>query len=354
MTPPIIAHRRLAPQRLTHSTATTPADVVGWLGAVQSQDYAGAKWSLGMRMPYATDAAIEQAFADGAILRTHVMRPTWHFVVPADIRWMLALTAPRVKATLAYNDRQWCLDPALIARGIAVIADVLSGQQLTRAELGAALTAAGIAVDGYRLGQLMSHAELDGVVCSGARRGKQFTYALLDERVPPAPVLPRDAAVTELARRYFVGHGPATARDFVWWSGLTAADARAGLDALGSELESTTIDGETYWFAAAPASVGPVDTAWLLPTFDEFMVGYAGFDHTRRGGAANDLVFESTIMIAGQMVGSWRRTLAKRAVLIELAPFAPFTTQQTAAVQAAAQRFADFVGLPLRIAEHAA
>ncbi|HEU4326976.1 MAG TPA: winged helix DNA-binding domain-containing protein [Roseiflexaceae bacterium] len=348
MTAPAIRQQRLAQQRLTHNQLQTPAEVVSWLGAVQAQDYAGALWSLGMRMRAATEAAVEQAFAEGAILRTHLMRPTWHFVAPADICWLLALTAPRVKAQLAYNDRRWGIDEALIRRCNSLIADALRDQHRTRSELGAVLAGAGIDAEGYRLGQLMIHAELDGIVCSGPRRGKQFTYALLEERVPPAPPLGREEAVAALTRRYFTAHGPATVQDFVWWSGLTVADAKAGLAAVGTELDQTVVDGQTYWSAASPLpEAQAADVALLLPTFDEFLVGYASFDAERRGGRGADrqLVFESTVVIGGQVTGSWRRTLKKQA-LVEVAPFEPLNAAQHAAVVAAAQRYGAFVGLP--------
>src|SRR5713226_2242979 len=223
-----IAHRRLHNQLITRPMFEKPDDVVKWLGAVQAQDYAGAKWALGLRMQGVTDDVIEQAFADGAIIRTHVMRPTWHFVAPADIRWMLALTAPRINA---YYNRKLELDDAVFRHSNAVLAKALQGgKQLTRSELASVLQLAGIAADNLlRSTYIIMRAELDGIVCSGARRGKQFTYALLDERVPQTRNLDRDEALAEFARRYFTSHGPATLQDFVWWSGLAAADAKAGL-----------------------------------------------------------------------------------------------------------------------------
>jgi hypothetical protein len=351
--PPLVAQQRLAQQHL-QSSLPTPAAVVGWFGAVQAQDYAGALWALGMRMQGASESTVEQAFADGAILRTHVLRPTWHFVTPADIRWMLALSAPRVKALLAYNDRQWGIDAALVARSNTIIANRLQGGHwLARAELGESLVEAGIAVDGYRLGQLMIHAELDGVVCSGPRRGKQFTYALLEERVAPAPALAHDEAVAALTQRYFAGHGPATIQDFVWWSGLTVADAKAGLAAVGDVLDQYEIDGQNYWFAPLAQHATTAATAFLLPTFDEFLVGYAGFDTLRRGGpnAPGQMVFESTIMYDGQVIGSWKRTLRKNLVAIELAPFAPLSSEQRVAIEAAAMRYGAFLGLPVQVTD---
>src|SRR5690348_9989844 len=200
-----IAHRRLHNQFLSQQTFEKPEEVVQWLGAVQSQDYGAAKWALGLRLCGAIDDVIEQSFASGQILRTHIMRPTWHFVTPADIRWMLMLTAPRVHAASAYYYRTSELDDALFARSNAVLVEALQGgKQLTRTELASALQRAGIACDNLlRLGYIIIHAELDGIICSGARRGKQFTYALLDERAPQTRVVEREEALAEFALRYF-------------------------------------------------------------------------------------------------------------------------------------------------------
>lgn len=238
MASPTIGLQRLYQQRLTHAPLATPEEVVEWLGAVQSQEYAGAKWSLALRMENPQEDAIERAYAEGSILRTHVLRPTWHFVPAADIRWMLELTAPRIIAQSAHRSRQLELDAAQYARSNEVIARALQGgRYLTRPELGAALTEAGIpAADGSRLGYIVMHAELEAVICSGPRRGKQMTYALLDERAPHARSMTREEALAELTRRYFTGHGPATVRDFVWWSGLTTFDSDASLGPSGPEV----------------------------------------------------------------------------------------------------------------------
>ena len=237
-----IAWARLHCQRLAAGRLTRPADVVGWLGAVQAQEYPFAKWGLALRMRRATDASVERAFTAGAILRTHVLRPTWHFVTPADIRWLLALTAPRVRAAVAYYDRQLGITPAVTTRANRAVARALSGgAELTRAELKAVLAGAGVAVEGtQRLAHVIMHAELDAVICSGARRGKQFTYALLDERALTPRMPSRDESLAELARRYFSRHGPAQLRDFAWWSGLASADARAASRCRGSISPTTT------------------------------------------------------------------------------------------------------------------
>jgi hypothetical protein len=346
-----IAVQRLHQQRLTQNPFATPTEVVAWLGAVQAQDYLGAKWALGLRMQHATDDLIERAFDEGSILRTHVMRPTWHFVTPADIRWILELTAPRVNAANAYMYRQLELDDALFLRSNAVIAGALQGgRQLTRTELGAALAEAGIVAEGMRLGYIVHRAELDAVVCSGPRRGKQFTYALLEERARQARRLRREEALAELTLRYYTGHGPATIHDFAWWSGLTVADAKAGLEMAASQLTHQVIDGRTYWFSASmqPAAEASL-AAFLLPTYDEFLIGFASFDDSRTGGQSinGQLVFDSTIVIGGQVVGSWRRTFKKGALVIELAPFAALTAAEYEAVTTAAERYGAFLGMPV-------
>jgi hypothetical protein len=348
-----IARLRLHNQRLSTTMFKNSSDVVGWLGAVQSQDYAGAKWALGQRIKDATDAAIEQAFNEGAILRTHVMRPTWHFVKPEDIRWMLALTAPRILTMSATYFRKLELDKAICKHSNAVLIKTLQGgKQLTRAELTSVLKKNGIASeDLLRFTYLIIYAELEGVICSGARRGKQFTYALLDERAPQTRTLERDAALAELAKRYFVSHGPATLQDFVWWSGLTMADARKGLDSIRSNLMSEVENGQTYWFADSTPIRVPSPTVHLLPDYDEYTVGYtdrsAIFDvsHTNKLDSRGSELAQYTIVLDGHIAGTWKRILKKNEVVIELAPFNTLTKAENRAVVDAAERYGKFLGL---------
>jgi hypothetical protein len=271
-----IAARRLHAQRLIGASLESAVTVVRWMGAVQSQDYGAGKWGIGQRSRDVTDAAIDRLFDSGDILRTHVMRPTWHFVLPNDVRWLLKLTGPRIRAGLVARYRQLGLDDTVAERADAAFAAALKGgRQMTRTELGDLLAAAGISPEGQRLPHLLMRAELDGLIVSGPRRGKQFTYALLEERVPKAPVLDRTEALAELTRRYFRSHGPAQVQDFTWWSGLTVADARVGIELAGSALAHETIDGKDYWFdAAAGAPVSAAGVAHLLPNFDEYTVGY--------------------------------------------------------------------------------
>ena len=251
-----IPHLRLRNQRLSGAALSAPEEVVGWLGAVQAQDYAGAKWALRLRMRSGTGDQTDQALAQGSILRTHLLRPTWHFVTPADIRWLLALTAPRIQAGNATMYRQQGLDAAILQRSQTVLGKALEGgNQLTRAELRLALENAGIVTgEGLRLVYILMCAELVGVLCSGGRRGKQFTYALLDERVPPVRVLARPEALVELTWRYFQSRGPATLHDYAKWSGLTLADARSGLEEVKDRLVQAEVDGQVYWLPESNAA----------------------------------------------------------------------------------------------------
>ena len=354
-----ITRRRLGNQLLLAPTLTQPAAVVQRLGAVQAQDYAGAKWAVAMRTRgNVVDAAVERAVSDGSILRTHVLRPTWHFVTPADIRWMLGLTAPRVQAAMAYYDRQLELDAAVFRRSNAALTRALrDGKQLTRAELAQVLRRARVDASGtQRLGHLMMRAELDGVVCSGARRGKQSTYALLEERVPRTPALDRDAALLELTTRYFATRGPATLQDFAWWSGLTLADARKGVQIAGRSLEREIIGDETYWFdpSARPPPRRSV-SAYLLPNYDEYFIGFKDRSAIGERLSSKEIamgraaLLPHVVIVDGQVVGGWKRALSKTTVVVELSLVAGLRTTERKAVVAAARSFGRFLELPVEL-----
>ena len=317
-----IAQQRLHNQGIINTTFTKPSEVVAHLGAMQAQDYPMSKWAVGLRLPHATDENIEQAINEGSIVRTHILRPTWHLVAAQDIRWMLALTAPQVHQLVAYMYRQLELNEALLSRTDAIIAKALEGNNhLTRAELMTELDKEGINTSDLRSAHLMFHAELNGIVCSGAMRGKQMTYALLDERVSPTPTLTREEALAELAKRYFVSHGPATLQDFVWWSGLKVSDARAGLEMIKSALISEKIDDQLYWFSSHAPSFSH-NTVHLLPAFDEFMVSYK--DRTASLSADNHTtaitgngIFKPIVVVNGKVEGTWKRSVQKDKVKVE-------------------------------------
>lgn len=329
-----------------------------WLGAVQSQDYAAAKWSIADRVGGVSDAAMNQAFAAGSILRTHVLRPTWHFVRPADIRWMLAVTAPRVHTLNAHYYRRLGLDEAVLQESAALLAAVLrGGNQLTRKELAAVFENAGVAV-GQRLGYILISAELNAVICSGALRGKQHTYALLDERAPEARILSHDDALAELTRRYFTSHGPATAKDFRWWSSLTVAEIAKGLEMVAPQLEYEDIDGLRYWFAMSePKRKPPSPTVHLLQGYDEYLVGYSESRHVldvsgaARSMTEGNVLFNQVIVLDSQVAGHWKRTLENGSVIIEVALYTPFDDAQKQALKAAADRYGEFLGRSATLVE---
>ena len=351
-----IVRRRLANQFLAAPGPKKASDVVRALGAVQAQDYAGAKWALAQRTRGATDADVERELSLGSILRTHVLRPTWHFVAPVDIRWMLALTAPRVNAAMAYYDRVLELDATVFRRSNAALTKALAGgKHLTRAELGKVLAKAGIGVtSGQRLGHLMMRAELDAVVCSGPRQGKQFTYALLEERVPPAKPLERDEALLELTRRYFTTREPASARDFAWWSGLSMSDVKRGIQIAGRELEPVTLDGQDFLIAERSTPKSP-PSAHLLPNYDEYFIGYKNRSAIgqRLGNAkavtGGNALIAHVVFVDGQLVGGWKRIFEKKGVVIELELVARITAAEKARITAVARRFGDFLELPVKL-----
>jgi hypothetical protein len=348
-----IPQQRLFNQHLTRAAFDKPHEEVAWLVAVQAQDFAGAKWALGLRLRGASDDDVEQAFTNGSILRTHLMRPTWHFVTPADIRWMLALTAPRVNAANAYMYRQLELDQVVFKRSNAALVKTLrGGNQLTREELRGVLQRAGVATEGgLRLAYVIMRAELDGIVCSGPRRGKQFTYMLLDERVPGVRKVERDEALAEFVRRYFLSHGPATVRDFVKWSGLTSADASRGLDAVKSRLEHEFMDGRMYWFSpSATLTEMSSPTAFLLPNYDEYFIGYKDSSEVFEMSNLDKLVLGHIMVIDGRITGTWKRTLTKSSVVIESNSIAPLTKAKKRAIATAARRFGEFLGLRVELA----
>jgi len=356
MTPNIVQHR-LHNQLLSQTKLIEPSQVVARLAAIQAQDYSGAKWAIAQRSNGLTDVAIDKAFNEGKILRTHFLRPTWHFVTPDDIRWMLALTAPRVHAGNAFMYRQLELDQTTLKKTNATLEKALKdGKQLTRAELASTFQKAGILTSGLRVGYFLMYAELEALICSGARRGKQFTYTLLEEQAPKVRALNHDEALAELTKRYFSTRGPATLQDFTWWSGLTMSDAKKGIEMVKPEFVDEVFDGKTYWY---DHSVSPVQetspTAHLLPNYDEYFIGFK--DRSAIGEIigqfnldANDPAFIAHIIILdGQIVGGWRRTLKKDAVIVELNLLTNLTKTENQAVMEAVDQYGKFLGLPVEI-----
>jgi len=352
--PASVVRRRLREQRLTGEPFATPAQAVAWSGAVQAQEHAEALWSLGMRVRDHDEAAVRSACDRGEIIRTHVLRPTWHFVAAADLRWMLRLTGARVQAKDAGRLRTLGLDEGTLGHIHELFASTLAdGEPRTRRELATVLEAAGIDTDGQRIAHAVLHAELGGVLCSGPRHGKQHTYLPLDYRVPPAPERGREDDVAELALRYFASHGPATLRDFAWWSGLTITDGGAGVAAAGDRLQSLADERGTLWIATAGGdAVDPPEPqgALLLGTYDEMLVAYRGLRTVDADGEPGTQLLQRRVLLDGRAAGRWTRRLSAREVHVEVELDRPPTGPQRAALQAAAERFGAFVGFPARLA----
>jgi hypothetical protein len=344
-----IARLRMYGQHLWGSPLATPEDVVRWLVAVQAQEFPVAKWSVAQRARDVTDAAMDRAFADGAILRTHVLRPTWHLVLPEDIRWLLDLTAPRVNALNAHYYRKLELDEELLGRTDAVLAAALEGgRNATRTELAAELDRAGIHATGIRLGYIVMRAELDGIVCSGSMRGKQHTYASLGERAPRARILGRDEALEELTLRYFAARGPATVKDLARWSSLTIADARRGVEILGSRLEHVVVDGRTYRFASVPPDAGPMSGRIdLVQGYDEVIMSYSESKDVL-APTPTDVVFTHAVLLGGRLIGHWRLVRGTDPVLVETS-LRRLDPDEERALDAAVARIGRFLGTPVAL-----
>jgi hypothetical protein len=351
-----IARRRLRNQHLSDPTLTDPVAVVTHFGAVQAQEYGISKWSLGQRAVGVDDAAVQRAVDDGTILRTHALRPTWHYVAAADIRWIQAVTGPRVGRFNAYYNRSHGIDEDFGAKTTRVITEALrGGNHLTRKELGEALGRGGLPASGNQLAYVVMWAELRALIANGAMRGKQHTYALVEERAPDAVELDPDDALAELTRRYFTSHGPATVKDFAWWSSLTVATIKRGVALLGDELTSEVVEGRTYWFVPGPApEPEPAGTVHLLQPYDEFIVAYTeSRDVANIAGRVFDIENENTlvqaIVLDSQVVGVWRRLAARSGVVAEVRLAVKVTRAQRAAIEAAFARYSAFSKVPVTI-----
>ena len=347
--------RRLANQRIDGTGHRSPEDVVAWSGAIQGQEYEHAKWGVGLRMrDRAREIDVQRAFDQGRILRTHVLRPTWHFITPADIRWMLELTGPRVEQRLAIYWKQMGFDVRKRTRGIAIIERALGDAScLTRAEIGEALGRAKLPLHSYRLAHMTLCAELAGVICSGPRRGKQSTYALVATRAPKARRLDRDQALGELARRYLQSHGPATTRDFVWWSGLRTPDVTRALDIVKARREAE--DGRTYWSIGASQSPSRRQPAHLLPIYDEYLVAYRDRDAIPYGagritsGYGRPVNFQHAVILNDKVAGTWRVARTTRAIAMTATMLRNISARERRAIADAAKRYERFQGMPVEL-----
>ena len=344
-----LVRMRLASQRISSSEFTSAADVVRWMTAMQAQDFAGAKWSIGLRLPGSVESDIDAALADGTIVRSWPMRGTLHVVAPEDLRWMLGLTSERL--IQGARSRQAALDltSAQLERAReAAIEALTGGQVLTRDEMYGVFDRAGVAPVGQRGYHALWYLSQSGTLCFGPPNGKQQTFVLFDEWIGESRTLDRDEALGEFVTRYFRSHGPATIRDFAWWSSTTLGEARRGLAIAGDSLASFERDGENYHFAAEAAEPG-ADGIRLLPGFDEFLLGYQDRRpqlaprHAQAIVPGNNGMFLPTIVRDGEVVGTWKRTLSSRGTTLVSGPFAASSDRLRRGFERAGRQYAHFL-----------
>lgn len=351
-----ISSLRLFNQQIAAPQFKTAKELVGWMGAMQAQDFPMSKWAVGLRLLHSTETEIEAAFNRGEILRTHLMRPTWHLVSPDDIYWMLELTAPQIKSLNKSRNRELELTETVLKKSREIIQLLLEGNRaMTREELGAHLNQAGIKTNENRLSHILMEAEISGLICSGPIRQKKHTHMLLEERVPKKQHLPKEESLALLARKYFASHSPATLPDFVWWSGLPVSDARKAVEMIKSEFISATIGSETYWFSEAVLQPNILpDSVYLLPAFDEYLISYKNrnaviaADHHKKA-ISNNGIFRPTIVVNGQISGLWKRTFQKENVLVELDHFRPHDKGEVNLVVQAAEKYGNFMGRIIKL-----
>ncbi|MDD8018231.1 MAG: winged helix DNA-binding domain-containing protein [Bacteroidota bacterium] len=349
-----ISYVRLASQQIAGTKFKTAKEIVCWMGAMQAQDYSMAKWAVGVRLPGSTDKDIETAVNKGDIIRTHVLRPTWHFVSPADIYWMLELTAPRIKSSLKSRHKQLELTESVIKKSYSIIEKALiDGQHFTRNEIFSKLEKANVATGNQRGIHILLRAELDGIICSGTSQEKQQTYALLEERVPKKKLFQRDEALAQLANKYFTSHCPATVQDFIWWSGLPVADAKNALEMVRANFYSEKINSQTYWFRDSASPTKNIrESAHLLPAYDEFIISYkdrsaALSSDIQKKTISDNGIFWPVIVINGKVTGKWRRTMTKDTIVIETEFFQPLTKSTKNLIEKASLRFGNFLNLKI-------
>lgn len=347
---PEIAKLRLMNQQLGATTIHTAVDMVEYFAAVQGQEYAQTKWGLGLRLPHLKDNDIEAELVQGKILRTHLLRPTWHFVAAKDIRWLLALTAPRVHTANAFMYRQSELAKKIFNKCNKVIIKTLEGcKQLTRNEINEALKKQKINAEGLRLAYIMMNAELEGIICSGTKRDNQFTYGLIDEIVQQNNTFNKEEALLELTKRYFKSRGPATIKDFSTWSGLTIADCKKGILDVEHLLNKESVNGDEYYFPDAISTANKqVKKIYLLPVYDEYIMGYknrAALMQFKNSIPGSPFHYTNMIVYDGQVIGTWTRTIPKNSIDLKYEFFSPPNKAQEKIFEQALMHLEKFSGM---------
>lgn len=318
---------------------------------MQSQDYSMGKWAIGIRLPGSTDNDIESAIDKGEILRIHVLRPTWHFIGSDDIYWMLQLSAPKILSSLKTRHKQLELTEDVIKKSRGILESRLAKVfNLTREEISAELLNAGIRTDENRLSHLLSSFELDGIVCSGPKKGNKLTFSLLRERVPVKKELTRDESLAELAKRYFLSRCPATLQDFAWWSNLSLTDVRKATELIKPDFFTETIGSSVYCFPKSYSGAIPSNSSvYLLPAYDEFLISYRDRSSSlsevyNKHTVSINGIFYPSIVINGQVAGLWRRKIQKNNVIIETSFFKPPSRKTAGLTEKKAGQFGIYLG----------
>ena len=314
MTPEQITSTRLSAQHLAIPTSVTVQKLVSWMGAMQAQSHTMMPWAVGVRVAGCTFADVERAINRGQIIRTHVLRPTWHLIDVRDAAWMLDLSAPQIKRSVEARWRELELDARTVDRALKVIAKALQKSNfLDRNRLAELLEKNGIATGSQRMPHILVFAEIEKRICSGPLVNGRHTYALFEERVPARKNPSREEALERLALRYFTSHGPATLQDFLNWSGLPVSDGRHGLESVKGELQSDP--SGKLWFRDSNANIGR--RVLMLPAFDEYIIGYKDRSAVLPAQHRNVVIskngmFWPIIVVDGQVVGQWKRESGKR------------------------------------------
>jgi hypothetical protein len=352
MTPSALLNLRLHNQFVAGTAQDTPYDVVKGLVAVQAQDFLGSLWAVGLRMKKATEASIEEAIASRTIVRSWPMRGTLHFVAAEDLRWMLSLLTPRIVNRAAYHHRLSGLDEKIFAKCRKLIVKALEGGNLlTRDEVYDTFEKGKISTADQRGLHILGQLAHEGLICFGPRRGKQITFTLLDEWVPKPRKLDSDEALAELALRYFKSRGPATVNDFAWWSGLSLTEAKHGLEMAQPSLHHETIGDQDCWMAADTLNVKVrKEPVHLLSSYDEYLIAYTDrsaalnpqFNHRVMTGNG---IFNPIIVVNGQVAGTWKRTIKKDTVTLDVKPLTPLSEAHRKALATKANRYGQFVGM---------
>ncbi len=328
-----ISNIRLALQNLTVREQTTVQGLVEYMGALQAQDYLMVQLAVGKRLSNITDKKIDLVLNEGKILRTHLLRPTWHIVSSKDIYWILQLTAPHIKTAVRSRHKELELNEKVLSKIYLLLERSLRDENhLTRNELYSIFHEAKISTENNRGAHILLSAELEGIICSGKIKDGKQTFALLEERVPKPAACTRDEALEKLAKIYFESRSPATLRDFVWWSGLPVRDARKAIEMIRNDFISEEIEEETYLIPnSLPNLSQKNNSVFLLPAFDEFLIAYsnrkAAIENDKKAISQNG-IFWAIIVVNGQVIGLWKRTKIKDKILVSVDPFKPLKKHQ--------------------------